>query len=90
MATETTDEDKNKFTNGGSFGANLNSAGDDETTLFIGDVEQGDIRCYGWGDGKQSGLILRLLFLGSTLQVRESKTRHMELGVFLSEVVVGF
>ena len=71
-------DDKNKVTSGGSFGATFNGAGDDGTTSFKGDVEMSKIEFICEWSNKQTGLILKLLFLGCTVQVKRVKNSHTE------------
>lgn len=73
LATEAMSDDKNKVTNGDSFGATFKGAEDDGSTSFEGDVELGKIGFCGWSDNKKTWLILKLLFLGFTVQVRGVK-----------------
>lgn len=70
LTTEGTVDDQTKVTDGGSFG---DGAGDNGTTSFKGDVEQGKIGFCEWRDGMQSRIILRLHFLGCTVQVMGDK-----------------
>lgn len=77
LTTEGTVDDQAKVTDGGSFGDGAKDGG--TTSSFKGDVEQGKIRFCDWGDGTQSRVILRLLFLGCTVQVMADMGLHNEL-----------
>lgn len=73
LITERTVDDHAKVTDGGSFG---DGAKDDGGASFKGDVGQGKITFCDWRDGTQSWGILRLLFLGCTVQVMGDMGLH--------------
>lgn len=83
LAPEGTADNQVKITNyGGSINTTFNNAGDKETTSFKGDAEQGKIEVCERIDRKQTRLLLRLLFLGCTVQVWRDKGLHADRGGF--------
>lgn len=83
LAPEGTADTHVKVTNyGGSISTTFNNAGDSKTTASKGDVEQGNIEECERVNGMQTRLLLRLLFLGCTVQVRKDKDFHADRGGF--------